>query len=223
VDAIIVDNGGDYPQLGDETVLRQASNLGWAGGTNAGLVHARAAGYDGYVLLNNDTRLSTGFFAGLWAAAGRRRVGIAGPRYDDHFSHQRVTGVADPTAYLPRPREHRVAFVDGTCLLIKREVIDRVGMLDEEAFRPTGWGADLDLALRVRRAGWRVVVTDRSYLSHATASTAHEKHGGADEYWARGDADLRRGLEAKWGPDWRWLTGLEGWGPKARLRRLLRR
>lgn len=220
VDPVVVDNGGDYPPLDSETVLRQDSNLGWLRGTNAGLRHAREAGtYGAYVLLNNDTRLSRGFFAGLVAAAAPPRVGVVGPRYDDHFAHQHADATVD--SWEPAPRERRVKFVDGTCLLVKEEVLARVGVLDEEAFGQTGWGADLDLALRVRRAGWHVVVTDRAFLSHATASTAHTAHGGADEYWKRGDADLRRGLEAKWGRDWRYLTGLEG--RRARLSRMLRR
>lgn len=218
VDVVVVDNDGGYPAYGDETVLRQSANLGWLRGTNAGLRHARSAGpYEAYVLLNNDTRLSRGFFAGLLAAATPPRVGIVGPRYDDHFPHQHADG--DVATWEPVAREHPARFVDGTCLLVKETVLARVGLLDEDAFGETGWGADLDLALRVRREGWRVVVTDRSFLSHATASTAHATHGGADAYWARGDADLRRGLEAKWGRDWRYLVGLEG--HRARWRRRL--
>ncbi|MBV8952354.1 MAG: glycosyltransferase family 2 protein, partial [Actinobacteria bacterium] len=64
-DVVVVDNGGDYPAFDGETVLRPGSNLGWAGGTNYGTVEERRPEHVGFVWLNNDTRLSRDFIAGL--------------------------------------------------------------------------------------------------------------------------------------------------------------
>ncbi|MCU1589890.1 MAG: rhamnosyl transferase wbbL2 [Frankiales bacterium] len=205
---IVVDNGGDYPPVGSETVLTQERNLGWLRGTNVGLRQALAGSFEAVVLLNNDTRLSRGFFAGLHAAARPGGVGIVGPRYDDHFAHQHDGHTGPAAEYPARRRTRLAAFVDGTCMYVKRQVLDEIGLLDEAAFGETGWGADIDLAVRARRAGWDVVVTSRAFLSHTTASTALVAHGGLDEYWRRGDADMRRGLAKKWGEGWEVATGL---------------
>lgn len=220
-DVIVVDNGGDYPPVGGERVLVQQQNLGWLRGCNTGVRVALEGPADHVVLLNNDTRLSHGFFAGLMAAARRDRVGVVGPRYDDHWAHQHLELDGPPASYQPKPRDRRALFVDGTCMLLRREVLETVGLLDEESFGTTGWGADIDLAYRARRAGWRVVVTDRAYLSHDAGSTARGTHGSGDTYWERGDRDLRHGLETKWGPDWSWACGLTGRGPRAWARHLI--
>jgi GT2 family glycosyltransferase len=206
---IVVDNGGDYEAFGEEQVLRQQENLGWLRGSNLGIREALTKPCQAVLLLNNDTRLSTGFVAGVAAALAPGRVGIVGPRYDDHWAHQHHEHVGSADRYVPGPRSRPAPFVDGTCMLLRRQVIETVGLLDESAFGRTGWGADIDLALRSRRAGWRVVVTDRAFLRHDAGSTARRIQS-PQEYWERGDADLREGLERKWGPKWRRLSGLEG-------------
>src|SRR5438105_2092007 len=64
-DILVVDNAGDYRALDGEQVVRPASNLGWAGGTNVGTLDGRRPEHVGFVWLNNDTRLSIGFLRGL--------------------------------------------------------------------------------------------------------------------------------------------------------------
>lgn len=218
---IVVDNGGDYRAWGDELVLRQRENLGWLRGTNAGIRAALTDPCDFVCLLNNDTRLSPGFFDGLITAARHPKVGMVGPRYDDHWAHQHLDHHGPAATYQPAARERRVLFVDGTCMLLPRAVVENIGLLDEQTFGQTGWGGDIDLAIRIRQAGLRVVVTDRSYLRHDTGATAVQTHGDADTYWSRGDTDLRSGLALKWGPDWPWISGLSGRGVRARATHLL--
>lgn len=219
VTVIVVDNGGDYQPVGSEQVLRQDENLGWLRGCNVGIRAALAAGSQALVLLNNDTRLSPGFFAGLLDAADGAKVGMVGPRYDDHWPHQHVDVPGGPPAFLPLAREWSAPFIDGTCMLLKREVLERIGLLDEDAFGASGWGADIDLAIRTRRQGWKVVVTDRAFLSHAAGSTAGTRWA-PEDYWRLGNQDMRRGLEAKWGRHWEWVSGVSGRGPRAILRRV---
>lgn len=227
VDVWVVDNAGDYVSVADEHVLRPGQNLGWLRGCNAGAAAAAAHDrYAGVVLLNNDTRLSTGFFAGLAAAGRTRRAGLVGPCYDDHWAHQRCAHTGPATDYAPQPVDRKVRFLDGTCLLVTAGALEAVApgglpLLDEQSFGVTGWGADVDLAARVRRARLRVLVTERAYLNHLPASTAREVHADYDAYWAAGTEDLQAGLAAKYGPRWATVTGWQG-GRRAALRRLLR-
>lgn len=219
VDAFIVDNGGDYVRLGDEFVLRPGTNLGWLRGSNFGLEEARTRGpYAGYVLLNNDTRLSPNFFAGLVQAASRDRVGVVGPLYDDWWPHQlgRYRGAA--AAYVPTKRLRKVPFVDGTCIYLTSAALERIGNLDADSFAETGWGADFDYAYRVRLGGFVVLVTGASYLNHIRGATANAVYG---DYHAAGVRDLAT-LEQKWGPEWRRLTGLQPSGLRYQATRVRR-
>ncbi|HEX5142596.1 MAG TPA: glycosyltransferase family 2 protein, partial [Mycobacterium sp.] len=65
VDVLIIDNGGHYEPLVDEWVITPGKNIGWAGASNLGFRMAFRNGYEFAVTLNNDTRLSPDFFAGL--------------------------------------------------------------------------------------------------------------------------------------------------------------
>jgi GT2 family glycosyltransferase len=61
---LVIDNEGDYRPVDDEVVWRPGKNLGWLRASNAGMRLALETGGASAVLLNNDTRLSDGFFAG---------------------------------------------------------------------------------------------------------------------------------------------------------------
>jgi GT2 family glycosyltransferase len=225
-DVVVVDNRGDYQPLGAEDVLRPGSNLGWAGGTNLGTVERRRSDHVGFVWLNNDTRLSRGFVAGLlraWRATGG---GLLAPAYDCFWIHQRAPETPPVDDYRPRPIHFRAPFVDGTCMFVPATTVDAIGLLDAETFAPIGWGADLDYALRARAARLDVVVTRLSYLHHEKSVTGKTVFDGIEGYAAEGDPVFKRGLSAKWGDDWRRLTRIDattgntkplGW--RARLRR----
>ena len=161
VDAVVVDNGGDHEARHGEHVLRPGSNLGWARGCNYALEQLHTD-FDAYVLLNNDTRLSERFFAGLWRAQRQTGAGLVGPMYDGVWAHQHPRRIVEPARYRPRATSERVAFVDGTCLFLPRRTLSDVGLLDAEAFPHHGWGVDFDYALRVRKSGGDVVVTGYS-------------------------------------------------------------
>ena len=210
VDVVVVDNGGDYPALGDEQVLRPSHNLGWAGGTNHGTTESRRPHHAAFLWLNNDTRLSEGFVAGLvrcWEDTG---AGLVGPVYDCHWQHQRVRRVVPVEHHRPKAVHHRAPFIDGTAVLVPAATIDAIGLLDAETFAPIGWGAEIDYCLRARSAGLELAVTRLSYLHHeksVTGKTVFE--GGIKEYAQTGWPVAVAGLERKWGPDWRERAGID--------------
>ena len=229
-DIVVVDNAGDYPAAGAEDVVRPASNLGWAGGTNLGTVERRRSEHVGFVWLNNDTRVSTGFVAGLlrcWRVTG---AGLVGPLYDCYWLHQRPRRTPPVDQYRPKSAHFKAAFVDGTCMFVPASTVDAIGTLDAETFAPIGWGAEIDYGLRARAARLDVRVTALAYLHHeksATGKTVFE--GGLEEYATRGYPVAMEGLRRKWGDDWQRRAGIDpatgqtlprGWG--SRLRRRLR-
>ncbi|GAB83357.1 glycosyltransferase [Gordonia rubripertincta] len=173
-DFVIIDNKGDYTRLADERVEHPGRNLGWAGGSNFGFRLAFSEGYQNAVTLNNDTRISVGYVDALLDSALPADRGLVTAVYDDEMAHRMMLadyrGPADQ--YIPANRFREVPFVDGTGLLITREAWRAVGSLDERTFGTYAWGADLDLSLRVRQAGFKIYVTERGFLNHLGQRTA---------------------------------------------------
>ena len=205
----LVDNRGDYPEpYCGEVLLRPGSNLGWAGGCNWGLLAAQGK-FDAYVLLNNDVRLSPHFLLNMVEGWRTRGASLLGPVYDHNWPHQRSSYEGDAASYEARTRDHRVPFVDGTCMFIPEATLNRVGLLDAESWPRHGWGCDKDYALRVRQIGGSVWVTERCYLNHLGRQTA-VTFGGYSERAAEDENDS--GMAAKWGSQWvdRLFEGFEG-------------
>jgi GT2 family glycosyltransferase len=210
VDVAIVDNGHDYVPNGDETVLRPGENLGWAGGTNFGTTECLSPAHAAAVWMNNDTRLATGFVAGLVRAWEETGAGLIGPLYDCYWEHQRPSDAVEVSAYRPRARHYAAPFVDGTCMFVPVSTLEAIGMLDSETFAPVGYGADVDYALRVRSAGMPVAVTRLAYLHHEKSVTAQKIFaGGLEEYGSRGYPVMEEGMTRKWGEDWRSQAGID--------------
>ncbi len=63
-----------------------------------------------------------------------------------------------------RSTEREVDWVSGCCMLLPRKVFDEVGMFDESFLL---YGEELDLATRLRDAGWSVLFTPQVEILHA--------------------------------------------------------
>ena len=210
VDVIVVDNRGDYRTFAGETVIRPSSNLGWAEGTNRGTRDGARPHHAGYLWLNNDTRISAGFVAGLLRCWRETGAALVGPVYDCHWEHQRLRKPTSVERYEPVPVHHSAPFIDGTAVFVPATTVEAIGLLDAATFAPVGWGAEIDYSLRARDAGLELAVTRLSYLHHeksATGRTVFE--GGLAEYAERGFPVAMEGLERKWGPDWRRRAGID--------------
>jgi N-acetylglucosaminyl-diphospho-decaprenol L-rhamnosyltransferase len=72
-----------------------------------------------------------------------------------------------------RSTEREVDWVSGCCMLLPRKVFDEVGLLDE-AF-PL-YGEELDLATRLRDAGWSVLFTPKVEILHALGVSTGRSH-----------------------------------------------
>lgn len=58
---------------------------------------------------------------------------------------------------------HEVNAVSGSCLMVRREVMDQIGLLDEDYFM---YGEDLDYCLRAKQAGWKVYYVSQAQVIH---------------------------------------------------------
>ncbi len=206
---VVVDNGGDYvvpAAYSRVSVHRPGSNLRWIGSANWALQTSVEQGFAVTVVLNNDTRLSTGFLAGLAAPFTELDdVAVVAACYDDFWLHQRARVVPSTAAdYVPREVDRDVLFCDGTAIAFAVPAVADLGGLDTVAFPRHGYGSDIDLALRVRAAGLRCVVTERAYVSHLRRATMN-RTGESSE---GNRAEILNGMTAKWGAGWRAEVGL---------------
>jgi MGT family glycosyltransferase len=211
---VIVDNRGDYQQLSGERILRPGRDLGWGGGCNHALRELAGEGFAAFVLLNNNTRLSPDFFAGLWEARKETGAWIVGPMYDGSSPYQVADYAGVPACYRPQPVHRSVPFLDSDCLFLPAETVAAVGLFETESFPRGGWGLSLDYALRTRRVGGNICATELAYLHRGGSPTSGEQETDSPPpTWAENVAGGR-----KWGQAWpiRVRARARAGGPSAR-------
>lgn len=174
-----------YPEV---TVIEAPENPGYAAANNLALRHARGRYC---LLLNPDTVVPPDAFARTVAALEvHPSTGILGPklvrgngsldlacrrsfptpttalyhflRLPRLFPHSPTFGAYNLT-YLDPNEEYEVDSVVGAYMLIRRQVIEDIGLLDETYWM---YGEDLDFCLRARDAGWRTRYYPRVTVIH---------------------------------------------------------
>jgi GT2 family glycosyltransferase len=171
------------------TLLALPQNRGFAAGNNAALRHLRAgpAAPRWYLLLNPDTIVHPGALTALVARGdGGPKVGVVGSRLEHpdgtpQVSTFRFHGLANQldgalslgvvsrllsrwALVVPVPdAARRVDWVSGASLLVRAEVLDAVGLLDEGYFL---YYEEVDLCLRAARAGWECHYEPASRVVH---------------------------------------------------------
>jgi O-antigen biosynthesis protein len=148
---ILVDNGSpalesieaELALHPDAKVIRNAENLGHIQASNQGL---RISTAPRVVLLNNDAiPMAPGWLERMDAAC-TGRVGIVGPRSNDNGTLSAQMPYRSAT--ILSKREMLVFF----CAMLTREVIQKVGLLDESL--GVGLGDDDDYCYRAQEAGF---------------------------------------------------------------------
>jgi GT2 family glycosyltransferase/Flp pilus assembly protein TadD len=185
-------------------VVRNEANQGFPRGCNQGLAEARGR----YVVfLNNDVVVTEGWLEGLIAhvLSDWPKVGLVGAVTNASRPPQQIpvdyADLAGMPAFAARRRQefagktHAVERLTGFCLLVRREVLDRIGGFDE------GFGAgffdDDDLSVRAGRAGFRLVVAQDTYVHHYGSRT----FTGLGIDCPRQLRDNFARFQEKWGPE----------------------
>jgi GT2 family glycosyltransferase len=165
-------------------VLEIGRNAGFSRGNNIGMGQAQGRHL---VLLNNDTRARQGWLAALVAAADAspsagavtskllfadrpdviQNAGVL--LLDDGGGGDRGAGEADRGQY-DQPAE--VFGFCGAAALLRREMLDDVGLLDETFF---SYYEDTDLSWRMRLRGWSVLYEPGAVVEHLHSATSHER------------------------------------------------
>lgn len=190
VELVVVDNEStcpdtlDYLRSLEGTVpnlrlLRQTGPFNWSALNNLG---ASAASGSVLVFLNNDVRITTPeWLRELVRQAWRKEVGAVGAQllYERGLiQHAGVVlsmaGIAGhvfrnsppdaPSIGGPPDLVREVSAVTGACMAVRRDVFERAGGFDEQAF-PIAYN-DVDFCLRLRHMGLRNIYTPFATLVH---------------------------------------------------------
>ena len=156
-------------------LVRSPANSGFSGGHNQGIA-ARAA--DWYLVLNSDALLRPGFFEEIMRPVQNRSdAGLVVPRLEGE------DGVVQPNCFRfpgpaselirsahtglvtralkgrevslgPDPDEQAIEWASFACILLRHEMVQQVGPMDEGYFL---YFEDAEYCLRAHRAGWKVL------------------------------------------------------------------
>jgi GT2 family glycosyltransferase len=175
----------DFPQV---RLIQNDENLGFTRPYNQAL---RVAGARFLVILNPDTIVHPEALERLMGFLETHpRVGVVGPKVlnrDGSLQKPCRRGDARPwnaisyftrlsrlfpkrkffsgylMTYMDEDETHPVDGVSGSCMMIRREVIDEIGYLDERFF---AYQEDADYCLRARQAGWEVYYYPEAQVTH---------------------------------------------------------
>ena len=65
--------------------------------------------------------------------------------------------------YLDPEKKHEVEVLSGSCMMVRKQTMDQVGMLDEDYFM---YGEDIDWCFRMHSAGWKICYLPDTEIIH---------------------------------------------------------
>jgi hypothetical protein len=193
-----------FPKI---TLIEAGRNLGFTGGNNMGIQEAMVRKADLIWLLNNDTVVDKNVLSfaqvfddvqvgacgcKIYFASGhefhhdrykeneRGRVfwyagGIVD--WDNLYASHRGVDEVDHGQY---DRIVETPFITGCSLVVRREVVGKVGMLDDRYYL---YLEDLDWNIRIQKAGWKTVYVPTSVVWHVNAGSSGRPGNPVHEYY----------------------------------------
>ena len=186
---ILIDNGsrdGSVQKLKERfgkdekiKIIANEENLGFAGGNNVGIEYAMEKGADAVLLINNDTIVDENFLVELVKAAEEnKRAGVLGSKIYYESDPKRIWSAGGKVNRLLTKGVHigydeiderqydeikKCDYLTGCCLLVKKEVVKKIGVLADDYFL---YYEDTDYCLRARKAGYDCLYVPASKIWH---------------------------------------------------------
>lgn len=179
-----------FPQV---KIIESDRNLGFAGGHNLSLKKISTK----YVLiLNSDTKVLDGTIDHMVNFMEQQKeVGISGCRilnFDGTLQpnagdlplgaglinwlfNLESLGIKSPSFHRNDPsyykKTHEVGWVSGNFMLVRKEVLDKIGLLNEDFFM---YFEDVEFCMRARKAGFKVMIDPRVEIEHLSGGSLDE-------------------------------------------------
>jgi GT2 family glycosyltransferase len=177
-------NAGNYPKT---KVLRSNKNLGFAGGNNWGMRRAKG---DFVFIVNNDTEITPDLLhALLQPFYNDGTIGVTSPKikffyqpsiiqYAGFNPMNHFTGRTSTIGEMePDNGQHdtpgQTSGAHGCAMMVKKEVIDKVGMFPEKFFL---YYEEWDWSARIRKAGYKIWYTANATIYHKESMSVGKKN-----------------------------------------------
>jgi GT2 family glycosyltransferase len=176
-------------------LIESERNLGFAAGNNLGIQYALDQGAEWVFLVNNDTEVAASCLTEFAAAiADQPTYAVLAPLILYYDDPDRIWYLGDhvlPGSLITINRYHNqldqdrfpslipVDFLSGCGLLLRRDVLEEVGMFNPDFFM---YGEDVELCWRIRQAGfWLACVTSAKMWHKVSVSSRRDRP--AERYW----------------------------------------
>lgn len=191
---IVVDNNStndsveQLRQIKDIYLIESNENNGFANGNNIGIKYALGQGAEYILLLNNDTIITLNAISKMYKKVEEHQdIGIMGARimYNEEPSKINCIGGKINWTKAVAVIEHKdeeykemkedfkyTEFITGCCMLIKKEVIEKVGYLPEEYFM---YYEDVDYCVQVLNNGFKLGICLDSIIYHKESAASGGK------------------------------------------------
>ena len=180
-DIVIVDNSCGS---GEAALLRQAhpdawvianqENVGFSAANNAGIRWALESGCEYVMLLNNDTVIEPDLIRLLAEKADRKTVAVPAMYYASQpdvlwYGGGSISRWLGKNTHLHLETGATVTYATGCCMMLHKDVITKVGMLDERYFM---YCEDLEYSLRLAENHVSIVYVPEAKLFHKVGKSS---------------------------------------------------
>jgi GT2 family glycosyltransferase len=199
-EAIVIDNGSDKGKRfkGANETIRLDKNYGFTIGWNKG-IEAVYDRFDAFWLMNNDIEIDRTSIERVQALLERKDIAIFTPSYngwakefDNHFTED----------------VREVGAIEFCAPIIKKEVFEKIGLLDERF--SLGYGVEFDFCYKARKEGYGVHVDDgSSFYHHGQQTTGIELGRTLVEHERIANKERYKVMQEIYGANWQKKT-MEG-------------
>jgi GT2 family glycosyltransferase len=164
----------NFPNI---NIIQAEKNFGFAEGNNFAMKFALDHSASYIFLVNNDTKAKMDLVEKLVnSAESDDSIGIVGPSVfalKNKYSIQERGVTIDRFGYPLAIKSASlkcdcVFFVSGCAMLIKAELIRKIGLFDKEYFM---FAEDLDLCWRAQLAGYKIIVNEEAVIFHSSGGS----------------------------------------------------
>jgi GT2 family glycosyltransferase len=183
-----------FPKI--KTIVNH-ENLGYAGGNNIGIKYALKNNADYVLILNNDTTVSESLLRNMlcfsennksyslfspkilymdtpeiiYSSGGYKNYKTPYPFYDNEW-HKKFK--------FSKSEFKEVDVLIGCCLLIRKEVFDRIGYIDESYFL---YAEDIDFCFRARNANFKLATLNNVTILHKGGASSGGSVNATKDYY----------------------------------------